>query len=216
MADAEHSQSRCLIWGTETQRMNVLQHNTRIWSLYSLRKQDKWILPSAQLRVMLISRHLKINSVNAINLGRKESHASVLTGLIYLLMWLLTGQRWGTTLQMIPDLYIFWKICEWFFACAKYHWQDASGFPGIASNMVVLFGTFCMCIAMVFTILCVFGNFCAVVRVFWMVVRVLLEYYSWLLTGLKAPLQIFVIFWSLHPCNWFSFLNQIFFARWKL
>jgi len=87
MADAEYLQSRCLIWGTENQRMNILQHKTRTWSWYSLRKQDKWILPSAQLRVMLISRHLKINSVNAINLERKESHASVLTGVIYLLMW---------------------------------------------------------------------------------------------------------------------------------
>lgn len=73
MADAEQSQSRCLIWRTEAQLMNALQHNTHIWSWYSLRKQDKWILPSAQLRVMLISRHLTINSVNAINLGIKES-----------------------------------------------------------------------------------------------------------------------------------------------
>ncbi len=30
MTDAEQSQSRCLIWGTETQRMNELEHNTRI------------------------------------------------------------------------------------------------------------------------------------------------------------------------------------------
>lgn len=30
MADAEQSQSRCLIWGTETQRMNELEHNTHM------------------------------------------------------------------------------------------------------------------------------------------------------------------------------------------
>lgn len=99
---------------------------------------------------------------------------------------------------MIPDLYIFWKICEWFLPV-----QKITGKMLVVSQGLLVtwqyHGTFWdFLYVYCYDILCVFGNFCAVVRVFWMVVRALLEYYSWLLTGLKGPLQIFVIFWSLH------------------